>query len=439
MCTRRILGVVVCLGLATAVCFQGEVSAAAGQWVKESGVRINVGPGPRSVFDPDVVQLSDGTFRMYYSHITVGIASATSSDGLAWTRDAGVRVGGGHGGEPEWYPFQPEVLRLSDGSYRMYYSCRSNEWVSREIRSATSSDGLLWTKEAGVRLAPGGPYDAWHVGDPQVVTLSDGSVRMYYTGSNRKDETGRNVLSAVSTDGLSFTKESGIRLAPGGNDTGGDARDISGFSILQNPDGTLQGFYGGISNSVIGTLMSATSTDGLSWTNDPGIAIGIGSPGDYDSVSVTSGEIVAMPEGVLRLYYSGYEGHFWRILSATFVPAIEVLIDVRPGEAENTINLSSSGVIPVAILSTPEFDATTQADPESLAIAGASVKMVGKSGKYLCHTEDVNGDGLDDLVCKFETAQFLIEPGVSVAVLEGRTYAGRVIRGEDSIRIVPDE
>ncbi|MBL3619333.1 MAG: hypothetical protein JMN26_16610, partial [gamma proteobacterium endosymbiont of Lamellibrachia anaximandri] len=68
---------------------------------------------------------------------------------------------------------------------------------------------------------------------------------------------------------------------------------------------------------------------------------------------------------------------------------IPVEIDIKPGSSINSINLSSSGVVPVAILSSAEFDATTVL-PESVALASARVKMVGKSGKYLCHQEQVS-------------------------------------------------
>ncbi len=68
----------------------------------------------------------------------------------------------------------------------------------------------------------------------------------------------------------------------------------------------------------------------------------------------------------------------------------------------------------------------------------ARLIMIGKSNKLLCHDEDVNSDGLLDLVCQVETAQFMIEVGESVAVLEAETFDGTPIRGEDSIRIVPD-
>ncbi|WP_157292610.1 hypothetical protein [endosymbiont of Ridgeia piscesae] len=116
---------------------------------------------------------------------------------------------------------------------------------------------------------------------------------------------------------------------------------------------------------------------------------------------------------------------------------IYVEIDIKPGSEVNSINLGSSGVVPVAILSSPEFDATTVV-PESIELAGAQVKMAGKSGKYLCHQDDVNGDQLIDLVCQVYTTQFMIEPGEASAVLEAETEDGMMVRGEDGVRIVPD-
>ncbi len=91
----------------------------------------------------------------------------------------------------------------------------------------------------------------------------------------------------------------------------------------------------------------------------------------------------------------------------------------------------------MAILSSATFDAT-QVDPASVALAGAAVKLIGKGDRYACSSEDVNGDGLPDFVCHVTTAQFMIEPGDSIAVLEAQTVSGEPIRGEDSIQIVPD-
>jgi hypothetical protein len=76
-------------------------------------------------------------------------------------------------------------------------------------------------------------------------------------------------------------------------------------------------------------------------------------------------------------------------------------------------------------------------DPASVSPAGARVKMIGKSSKYSCSIQDVNGDGLNDLLCHVSTAQFMIEPGDSTAELEAQTFNGQLIEGQEAITIVP--
>ena len=136
---------------------------------------------------------------------------------------------------------------------------------------------------------------------------------------------------------------------------------------------------------------------------------------------------------------SGCEGMiFGNIESLTQVLVqFPVVIDIKPNSETNSINVSSAGVIPVAILGAVDFDATTVV-PASVSLAGASVKLVGKSEKYLCHQEDVNLDGYVDLVCQIYTAQFFVEEGETTAILEAETTDGTKLRGEDIIRIVPD-
>jgi hypothetical protein len=125
--------------------------------------------------------------------------------------------------------------------------------------------------------------------------------------------------------------------------------------------------------------------------------------------------------------------HIWTLPADT----IEVEIDIKPGTDPNSINLGSAGVIPVAILSSETFDAL-EVDPGTVSLAGARIKMVGKSGKYLSHEEDINGDGLLDLVCQVYTAQFMVESGETIAILEAETFDGEQVRGEETINIVPD-
>ena len=118
----------------------------------------------------------------------------------------------------------------------------------------------------------------------------------------------------------------------------------------------------------------------------------------------------------------------------------DVLIDIKPGGNPNTINLRSKGVLPVAILSSEEvgkeFDATT-VDPSTVQLAGAGVAVRGKN-KYMAHKEDVNGDGLTDLVVQIEIKNLnpdKLEDGS--AILTAQTSNGVEITGSDKIAIVP--
>ena len=85
--------------------------------------------------------------------------------------------------------------------------------------------------------------------------------------------------------------------------------------------------------------------------------------------------------------------------------ALTVALDVRPGSAKNPINPKSNGVIPVAILSTNSFDAST-IDQASLRFGPGQALAEGNG-----HLEDVNGDGQLDLVLHFRTQDTGIQCG----------------------------
>lgn len=120
-------------------------------------------------------------------------------------------------------------------------------------------------------------------------------------------------------------------------------------------------------------------------------------------------------------------------------PVTVVDIDIKPGSYPNYVNLGANGVIPVAILSNEDFDATT-VNPETVSLSGAGVALRGKGSKYLAHEEDINGDGLLDLVMQLETKN--LDPTQfqdGYAIMNGSTYDGIAFKGQDEITIVPPD
>jgi len=116
----------------------------------------------------------------------------------------------------------------------------------------------------------------------------------------------------------------------------------------------------------------------------------------------------------------------------------DVQIDIRPGTFPNPVNLRAHGVLPVAILSSPTFDALW-ADPATLDLAGATVAYGGhEEERAFAHPEDVNDDGLVDLVVHFRIQD--LDPGQltdGVAYLSGATFDGREFLASDEIELVP--
>ncbi len=108
----------------------------------------------------------------------------------------------------------------------------------------------------------------------------------------------------------------------------------------------------------------------------------------------------------------------------------EVTIDIKPSSFPNSINPKSRGVIPVAILTTDIFDATT-VDPLSVRFGPNGAEVHGKG-----HIRDVNHDREPDLVLHFKTQATGITCGETSASLTGETFDGEPIQGSDTIKTV---
>jgi hypothetical protein len=132
---------------------------------------------------------------LYYS-AAGGIGLAKSADGHAFTRVAGaVLVASTSGWDHDASPASPGVVRLDDGSFRMFYAIATSP-DSTVIGEASSPDGLTWTRTGtGPALAPSAPgtdadppYDDASVGSPSPVLIASSNgratLRVYYGARN---------------------------------------------------------------------------------------------------------------------------------------------------------------------------------------------------------------------------------------------------------------
>jgi len=115
------------------------------------------------------------------------------------------------------------------------------------------------------------------------------------------------------------------------------------------------------------------------------------------------------------------------------VQTITVPIDIKPGENPAAINSQSRGTIPIAILSSAAFDAVTQVDQTLLTFGRTGNE---KSLAFCSGPQDVNGDGILDLICHFDTLMTGFQTGNTMGVLHGKTIDGNAITGSDSVLIV---
>lgn len=137
---------------------------------------------------------------------------------------------------------------------------------------------------------------------------------------------------------------------------------------------------------------------------------------------------VAGGEGSISLAYADPYAH-----SLMFLGVREATIDIKPMSWPNPVNVKSKGVVPVAVLGSEMFDATT-VDPMSVTLAGVMPVKWSMS--------DANYDGYMDMVFHFDT-QTLVgalgpvadEDQVMLPMM-GMMSSGNWFYGSDTIRVL---
>jgi hypothetical protein len=146
-----------------------------------------------------------------------------------------------------------------------------------------------------------------------------------------------------------------------------------------------------------------------------------------------------IPDSPLIVRWAGADGvvdtpddNFAGVAYGVVLRSSSAEIDIKPGSDPNSIDLKSKGVVPVAIITTDQFDAAT-VDVDSVRFGPAEAEKAHKQA----HFKDVDGDGDLDLLFHFRTRETGIAPGDTEACLTGQTYDGVPIMGCDSVRTVP--
>jgi hypothetical protein len=182
-------------------------------------------------------------------------ATAPSQGILSGVLLEGVRLTDASAG----FPGQPfadvAAFPTRSGGWRLLFD------AGGAIRSASSPDGLSLTMESGTRI-PTRLNDGTGVRPAlvKVLRLDSGQLRVFFSSGN--------MYSAISDDdGLTFTVEDGVRVNAGAV----GASIITSGSVVRS-GGRWRMYFGDAER-----VYSASSSDLLNWTVDPGVRVGAGS------------------------------------------------------------------------------------------------------------------------------------------------------------------
>jgi hypothetical protein len=193
----------------------------------ENGINFDT-PQPaytqaETMVDPFVLQLPNGSYRLYVPSGQSGMISALSTDSVTFTLERSGNFGNLFG--------MPGLILLPDSRIRFF---GSDHPEPRWIGSLISEDGLTFILESGgrIQMPPGYLY----INNPEPIRLMDGSYLMLYQVQDIKHE-GRpdwmaEIHLATSDDGFNWTPN------PENIGYGGTS------CVVEAPDGILFIYYG---------------------------------------------------------------------------------------------------------------------------------------------------------------------------------------------------
>jgi hypothetical protein len=258
------------------------------------------------------------------------VASAGGKQGKApltitgWIFDGPVLSNADFGGAPGALA-DVSVLRLADGRYRMIIGGFPNS--PGGFGSAISSDGIRFSLENGVRLAT--PVQIGGVGisfvKPVAMRMDDGRIRLF--ASANVDATGGIYSFTSSDEGVTFTPDAGIRLTLAA--TG--LAQVGTGSIVKVRTGGWRIYLN--DNPPAGGLpktLSAFSPDLTSWTMDPGVRIGAGAP--LSGAAQSAGSVLNADGSTTLIYFRNNTANTYQ---STAADGLTFITETRSGFGTN--------------------------------------------------------------------------------------------------------
>ena len=229
-----------------------------------------------------------------------------------WLREPGPRITGSRGLDL-WKVQAPGIVRRSGGGWRLFYTAvgpeRPFDACQGLLLSAISEDGLEFTPEPGIRVAPqpDRPELALRVLAPTIIPVGERLWRMYFEGRGTADRP-TVIASALSDDQLHWTVEPGVRL---------HCRDnLHGPRVCRDPEGVVRlecvrsprAIASNTATDGVSSVVTAISQDGLQFDWLAGERLRSGS-GPLDSAGITAAEVCppASPGAAWQLVYSAWQ------------------------------------------------------------------------------------------------------------------------------------
>lgn len=297
-------------------------------------------------------------------------------------------------------------------------------------------------------VSAGGPY----AGD-------EGDV-LSFTGAGDDPEGGAVTFSWDFGDGASATGQTVTHAYADDSPAGGytvtlTVTDEDGFGTLVTTAATIGNVAPSVAATGEGRVDFGESFDVTFSISDPGTGDSWGWVVDWGDGASSTGSTADQGTPVSTGHVYGASGDYVVTVTVTDddggvgsaqvdaeVGPVPIDIDIKPGSFPNSVNPRQKGRLPVAILTTEDFDATTVA-PSSITLGnddGADTGVARRhDGTYMAGPEDVDGDGDVDLVLHFEVPALVSNGDLDVdtteLVLNGATADGTTVQGVDSVRI----